>query len=390
MTTVRRRSVHHGSDADARDAPPPGALSAIAPVGASSCDPATHIAAPAAAQPPARESPRAVDADGGAPSPVHEATDPAAAADEARHPALDAAVLPVDAAGAAQPPAHEAAAAVGEDDAAQPPAKPADVPLSAADAAEPPAHDSAPSTEAEPELRAMMEAPPHCAAGRIERWLARLVLVVLLSCGFALVLADLSQGGLGPSNSKFVSFLASLASCADYRAQKPIDPRSPPPRWRRSRPAQRLSSGRIVAPLFHAASAASVTPLRTAARVLAGNLLAKFGAATVGSVLLLEAPVILKGPRHLLSFVTALLAVQLCPFDVVYRAIEASAAVQLLLRTSAAVYKVRAALRRAPGRAPEQQPGAPTRARARRPRRLRPRADARALCARAPAPSARS
>jgi len=147
---------------------------------------------------------------------------------------------------------------------------------------------------------------------------------------FALVVHDLWVGGLGTSNSKFVSLVASLASCVDFRAQKP----------------QNARSGAGPAVSFHATSPAPGCPGRwqaviSGARVLCGQLWAKFGSATVGSLLLGEMPVILKGPRHFATFLLALVLVQACPGDAVYRLVQTSAMCQLVARLGAALYKLR-------------------------------------------------
>ena len=75
-------------------------------------------------------------------------------------------------------------------------------------------------------------------------------------------------------------------------------------------------------------------------RVLWGSLWAKFGSATVGSLLLLETPVLLKGPRHFATFLLALWAVQLCPGDLLWLSVQRLKCAQLVLRLSAALYKV--------------------------------------------------
>lgn len=185
-----------------------------------------------------------------------------------------------------------------------------------------------------------VEAPPdEPRAGRAEgsSALFRLALCAWLAYSLYSVLLDLLAGGLGDSNSKFVSFLASVASCVDFRLQKRQQPRSPAPFRARAFSSDELSS-------FHA-GAPCRNWLTRAPRVLAGNLWAKFGSATVGSLLVRETPVLLKGPRHAMTFVVALLAVQLCPGDLLFRAVTSSKAFQLVLRLSAALYKVRASWR---------------------------------------------
>ena len=158
------------------------------------------------------------------------------------------------------------------------------------------------------------------------RWRAVVVTQCVVGGLGAAVALDLCVGGLGTTNGRAVSFLDSLASCCDYRDQLPLAPRTP------TRGARRSS-------LFHAANAANSR--LDAARVFVSNFQAKFLSQSVGSVLLGQTPVILKGPRHLLSWALALAAVQLCPRDAVYRRIREDAAARATVRFASALYKLR-------------------------------------------------
>lgn len=157
--------------------------------------------------------------------------------------------------------------------------------------------------------------------------------MLVLAASFILVLRDLVVGGLGSSNSKAVSFIESIASCTDYRRQKPQSPRTP------VRVMARQVSASARAHVFNAPADAHTA--FSAFVVLFACLWVKFGSATIGSLLLGETPVLLKGPRHILTFGAALAVVQLSPADCVYHAIQRRPPAQLLLRLCAAIYKVR-------------------------------------------------
>jgi len=146
------------------------------------------------------------------------------------------------------------------------------------------------------------------------------------------VVADLAQGGLGTSNGRVVSFLNSLNAAASYRRQRrvlrtPVDRSHSPNSERRRSELLYLRSSR------HS----------WAHRVKLFSLmfLAKFGSGSVGSVMLGATPVILKGPRHMASWLFAFACIQLCPRDSVYCKLQDNAAVLLVVRLGCALYKLR-------------------------------------------------
>ena len=69
--------------------------------------------------------------------------------------------------------------------------------------------------------------------------------------------------------------------------------------------------------------------------------LAKFGSASLGSILIGATPVILKGPRHMASWLFALACVQMCPKDSVYHKLQTHAVLLLVVRLGCAMYKLR-------------------------------------------------
>jgi hypothetical protein len=158
------------------------------------------------------------------------------------------------------------------------------------------------------------------------------------------VLRDLFLGGLGKTNGKIISLLDSLNTCHSFRVQAPhhwqhVQEESP----RRTRQSLYYAGGQLA----RCASARSRNEtLRRVSLVLwiiINNLLVKFGPATLVSLAVGETPVVLKGPRHLVSFGLALALVQMSPADLAFRALSLGP-VQALLGAGVALYKLRKAI----------------------------------------------
>ena len=145
------------------------------------------------------------------------------------------------------------------------------------------------------------------------------------------VLRDARIGGLGTSNGRIVSFLASLNSVAGFRRQKRAVGADGDDLTRTEK-RKRLGRLHSLSPGTSRLKAAGLFALQF------GN---KYGAQTVGSLLVGATPVLLKGPRHLVSWLLAFCAVQLAPADVVYDAVTRHAALTLVVKVGAALYKLR-------------------------------------------------
>ena len=143
------------------------------------------------------------------------------------------------------------------------------------------------------------------------------------------VLRDARIGGLGTSNGRIVSFLASLNSVAGFRRQKRAVGADGDDL---TRTEKRKRLGRLHAGQTSRLKAVGLFALQF------GN---KYGAQTVGSLLVGATPVLLKGPRHLVSWLLAFCLVQLAPADVVYDAVTRHAALTLVVKVGAALYKLR-------------------------------------------------
>eukprot|EP01051_Picozoa_sp_SAG22_P000531 SAG22_NODE_15_length_32914_cov_20.713546_5_plen_312_part_00 len=157
------------------------------------------------------------------------------------------------------------------------------------------------------------------------------VAVAAVGIGVLLVLLDLWHYGLGTANGRFVSFLDSLNSCYEYRSQNPLAAADPadddPPPLRRTESQYNLQS--------------SHNSLAGRLRILCVNFVLKFASSTTTSALLWKIPVVLKGPRHLMSFLLSLVLVQGSPADRVFIALRDMPSVQLLLGSGCALYKLR-------------------------------------------------
>jgi len=147
---------------------------------------------------------------------------------------------------------------------------------------------------------------PSPAAVAVEASLALCVAALLAS----VLLRDLRVGGLGASNGRIVSFVASLNCSAGFRRQK-VAVEANSRGIKRSEKRRRL--GRL-----HLGS--KYTDNLHKAKLFLLVFVNKFGTQSLGSLLVGATPVILKGPRHIASWLLAFLAVQAAPRDVVYEA----------------------------------------------------------------------
>ena len=164
-------------------------------------------------------------------------------------------------------------------------------------------------------------------------WVAHASLGVFAAWIWLATAVDLWSGGLQSSNGKFVSIFDSLTTCCGFRNQRPVRltrvDSNPPSRRRGSlyHVAAQLKKGRF-------------SNVLTAAYILVLNLLNKFGPATVVSLLTHSTPVVLKGPRHIFSFLACVCLVQVSVRDLVYRSVASPYAAASLAHASA-LYKLR-------------------------------------------------
>lgn len=129
---------------------------------------------------------------------------------------------------------------------------------------------------------------------------------------FALLFVyDAESNALGSSNGRFTSLIDSVNSVTCFRRGLP----------RRRRPG-------VLRFMW----------------VLFVSFFIKFAAGTLISYLLGTTPVILKGPRHLMSFFMGFLLVWHSPGDIVYRIVTQSDAVKLMMAMNSGLYKLRKAL----------------------------------------------
>lgn len=163
-------------------------------------------------------------------------------------------------------------------------------------------------------------------------WNTAVIVLTTLAFSF-FVVADLCQGGLGTSNGRMVSFLNSLNSVASYRRQRRVlicnskaASSSPVSERRRSE-------------LLYVRSPRNCLAHRLKLFFL--NFLAKFGSQSLGSLMIGATPVILKGPRHMASWLLAFACIQLCPRDSVFIKLQTHASLLLVVRTGCALYKLR-------------------------------------------------
>jgi len=149
--------------------------------------------------------------------------------------------------------------------------------------------------------------------------------------GFLLLVADIAHHGLGQSNGKMCSFSNSVNSCASFRIMK--DTHTTTNMLNRARYVGRRQS------LLYMRS--KKNSWATSVNIFVLNWLAKFGSQTVGSILLGETPVILQGPRHMISWLVALSCIQISPGDVAFRLVQEHAALRFIVRIACSLYKLR-------------------------------------------------
>lgn len=162
-------------------------------------------------------------------------------------------------------------------------------------------------------------------------WNAAVIVLTTLAFSF-FVIADACQGGLGTSNGRMVSFLNSLNSVASYRRQRRVLIRS---NGASSSPV----SERRRSELLYVRSPRNCLAHRLKLFLL--NFLAKFGSQSLGSLMIGATPVILKGPRHMASWLVAFACIQLCPRDSVFIKLQTHASLLLVVRVGCALYKLR-------------------------------------------------
>mmetsp|Transcript_27479 Transcript_27479/g.55290 ORF Transcript_27479/g.55290 Transcript_27479/m.55290 type:complete len:364 (-) Transcript_27479:152-1243(-) len=147
---------------------------------------------------------------------------------------------------------------------------------------------------------------------------------------FAVLVQDLWVGGLGSSNGRALSFIDSFNNCYSFRNQLPFSPvREKNPRILEVRKDK----------VYHIGS--SGHSIKWRARTLVMSFLLKYGSSTTVSLLLRTTPVFLKGPRHVTTFLVAIVAVQFFPRDIPYRFVHQSPWLQLGIALSISFYKLR-------------------------------------------------
>lgn len=168
-------------------------------------------------------------------------------------------------------------------------------------------------------------------AGRFQRWQPLLFNIIASCLGFLLV-RDLFTYGLSSANGRSVSFLSSLNNCFEFRNQNPYV-RSPS--FKGIGGADMLSRKESV---FHVTN--RDIPWWWRGHLFLASFWLKFGASTLVSVLLWKRPVILKGPRHIMSFAVSFLLVQLFPGDLLNKTMR-NPSIKLLVKSCCALYKMR-------------------------------------------------
>mmetsp|Transcript_91981 Transcript_91981/g.213785 ORF Transcript_91981/g.213785 Transcript_91981/m.213785 type:complete len:308 (+) Transcript_91981:96-1019(+) len=125
-----------------------------------------------------------------------------------------------------------------------------------------------------------------------------------------LFIRDAVHNRLGSSNGRFISFIDTIRSVAQYRSGLPDASR------------QNLCRVRL---LF----------------IAAASFLVKFASTSLVSILFGKMPIVLSGPRHTVSFFIGFLLVWLSPQDLVYTNVQCSRAVRLMLDMGGGLYKMR-------------------------------------------------
>ena len=158
--------------------------------------------------------------------------------------------------------------------------------------------------------------------------------VVLFAMFIYYVPRDLFKRGFSASNGRFVSFMSSFHNCYAFRTQRPLSPYGSSAKRRR----RKIDSFREKAH-YHVTS--SLHSMWARARIFVLGVCIKYGASTAVSLILGTTPVILKGPRHLISFFVALGFVQFLPGDYAYRVANASPRCHLVMATCSSIYTLR-------------------------------------------------
>mmetsp|Transcript_12793 Transcript_12793/g.40355 ORF Transcript_12793/g.40355 Transcript_12793/m.40355 type:complete len:308 (+) Transcript_12793:120-1043(+) len=140
--------------------------------------------------------------------------------------------------------------------------------------------------------------------------LRREVMPLLFALFIFLFLSDAVHNRLGSSNGRFISFVDTIRSVAQYRSGLQDPSRG------------RLRAGRLLL-------------------VAAGSFLVKFAATTLVSLIFGKVPLIISGPRHSASFFIGFALLWLSPGDVVFTTVQSSRAARLLMGMGGGLYKVR-------------------------------------------------
>jgi len=161
---------------------------------------------------------------------------------------------------------------------------------------------------------------------------------VVLTTAFAFaffIAADVAQGGLGTSNGRAVSFLNSLNSVASFRRQRRVLRSVSSDTTQQASPNTERKRSEVLYLRSSRHSAAHRVKLFSLV------FLAKFGSQSLGSLMIGATPVVLKGPRHMASWLFSFACIQLCPRDSVYNKLQDHVALLLVVRIGCALYKLR-------------------------------------------------
>mmetsp|Transcript_34257 Transcript_34257/g.94619 ORF Transcript_34257/g.94619 Transcript_34257/m.94619 type:complete len:307 (-) Transcript_34257:167-1087(-) len=124
---------------------------------------------------------------------------------------------------------------------------------------------------------------------------------------------DAVHNRLGSSNGRFISLVDTIRSVAQYRSGLPDSSRDG------------LGIVRLLL-------------------IAVASFLVKFAASTLVSLIFGKVPIVLSGPRHAASFWMGFALLWFSPGDCVYRAVQRSRAVRLLLGMGGGLYKMRKAI----------------------------------------------
>ena len=156
-----------------------------------------------------------------------------------------------------------------------------------------------------------------------------------------------SRGIFSANNGRLVSFCDSLDSCYRFRLLRPwliqkglhsptsfksqqSPPGSPPSRFTSPRPSH-----------YFLLAACGKSMYRRALEIVLTACLLKYGGSTLVSIIINQTPVILKGPRHVVSFCFCFALMHVVPGDSVFCYLDSSMLAQVCLSLAEALYKLR-------------------------------------------------